>query len=500
MEDKNFSMARRIAEKVAEAGGRSYFVGGMVRDRLSGRESKDVDIEIHGITPEALREILQSLGNVTSMGASFGILGLQHYDIDIAMPRKEHATGRGHKDFEVFVDPFLGPEKAALRRDFTMNAMMEDVLTGEVLDFFGGQEDMKKGILRHVNDRTFAEDPLRVLRAAQFAARFGYQVADETVALARTMDLTVLARERIYGELEKAFNKAEKPSIFFEQLRRMDQLHDWFPELEALQGVPQDPVNHPEGDVWIHTMMVLDAAAAILQGGGGAAEQKAGPGGDNAVEQEPVPDADSGVVQQAMPGVDSGEAQVANRPYFLMAALVHDLGKAITTTVGKDGRIHAYQHETKGLPLVKAFVRRLSTETHLLRYALNMTELHMRPNMCYRDHSSNKATMHLFDESICPEELVLLAKADWMGRKDPDACDEAQQFLWERLAQYRDIMARPTVQGRDLVEAGIAPGPHFKKALEYAHKLHLAGVEKESALAQTLAFLRGQGDGSPALF
>ena len=135
MEDKNYSMARRIAEKVAEAGGRTYYVGGMVRDRLCGRESKDVDIEIHGITPEMLRSILSTLGNVTSMGASFGILGLQHYDIDIAMPRKEHATGRGHKDFEVFVDPFLGPEKAALRRDFTMNALMEDVLTGEVLYF-----------------------------------------------------------------------------------------------------------------------------------------------------------------------------------------------------------------------------------------------------------------------------------------------------------------------------------------------------------------------------
>lgn len=498
MEDKNFNMARRIAEKVAEAGGRSYFVGGMVRDRLSGRESKDVDIEIHGITPDTLRGILQSLGNVTSMGASFGILGLQHYDIDIAMPRKEHATGRGHKDFEVFVDPFLGPEKAALRRDFTMNAMMEDVLTGEVLDFFGGQEDMKKGILRHVNDRTFAEDPLRVLRAAQFAARFGYQVADETVALARTMDLTVLARERIYGELEKAFNKAEKPSIFFEQLRRMDQLHDWFPELEALQGVPQDPVNHPEGDVWTHTMMVLDAAAAILKGGGGAEAQQAEPGSNNAAAAI-LQGSGSGETQTPQEQ-QARKVQVANRPYFLMAALVHDLGKAVTTTVGEDGRIHAYQHETKGLPLVKAFVRRLSTETHLLRYALNMTELHMRPNMCYRDHSSNKATMHLFDESICPEELVLLAKADWMGRKDPASCEEAQQFLRERLAQYREIMSRPSVQGRDLVEAGIAPGPHFKKALEYAHKLHLAGVEKESALAQTLAFLRGQGDGSPALF
>ena len=447
MEDKNYSMARRIAEKVAVAGGRTYYVGGMVRDRLCGRESKDVDIEIHGITPEMLRSILSSLGNVTSMGASFGILGLQHYDIDIAMPRKEHATGRGHKDFEVFVDPFLGPEKAALRRDFTMNALMEDVLTGEVLDFFGGQEDLRKGILRHVNDVTFAEDPLRVLRAAQFAARFGCRVADETVELAKTMDLTALPRERIFGELEKAFHKAEKPSVFFEQLDRMQHLHYWFPELEAQKGVPQDPVNHPEGDVWTHTMMVLDAAASCRE-------------------------------------------QASQPLAFMMSALVHDFGKAVTTEMGEDGRIHAYLHEIKGQPLAERFVTRLSTETHLLRYVLNMTRLHMRPNMYYIQKAGRKAWMHLFDESVCPEDLVLLAKADWMGRKDVDACDEAQAYQKNMLGTFREIMQRPFVQGRDLVEAGLTPGPGFKEALEYAHKLRLAGVDKDDALAQTLALMR----------
>ena len=440
-------MARKIAEKVAEAGGRTYYVGGMVRDRLCGRESKDVDIEIHGIMPDVLREILSTLGNVTSMGASFGILGLQHYEIDIAMPRKEHAVGRGHKDFEVFVDPFLGPEKAALRRDFTMNALMEDVLTGEVLDFFGGQEDLRKGILRHVNDVTFAEDPLRVLRAAQFAARFGCRVADETVELAKTMDLTALPRERIFGELEKAFQKAEKPSVFFEQMDRMQQLHYWFPELEALKGVPQDPVSHPEGDVWTHTMMVLDAAASFRE-------------------------------------------QATQPVAFLMAALVHDFGKAVTTEAGEDGRIHAYLHEVKGLPLVERFVQRLSREIHLQRYVLNMTMLHMRPNMYYTQKAGRKAMMHLFDESVCPEDLVLLAKADWMGRKDVETCDEAQACLKKMLETFHEIMQRPYVQGRDLVEAGFPPGPSFKEALELAHKLRLAGVKKEEALAQTLAQLR----------
>ena len=459
--DKNERMARCIAEKVDAAGGRTFYVGGLVRDRICGRPTKDIDIEVHGILPETLRSILETFGNVTTMGLSFGILGLQHYDIDIAMPRKENATGRGHKDFEVFVDPFLGPEKAALRRDFTINAMMEDVLTGEILDFYGGQEDIRQGIVRHVNDVTFAEDPLRVLRAAQFAARFGYRIADETVELAKTMDLSALPRERIFGEMEKAFLKAGKPSVFFEQLRTMQQLKVWFPELEELIGIPQDARHHPEGDVWIHSMMVLDEAAGLK---------------------------------------DSASDPVA----FLTAALIHDFGKARTTqTADENGTpahvpsvpvIHAYRHETEGLPEVSRFVKRLSTENYLCRYVLNMTCLHMRPNQSFYQNSSVKATMRMFDESICPEDLLLLAKADWLGRKDPPPYEEAEAFLKERLAIYHEIMKKPFVQGRDLVEAGIRPGPEFKEALEYAHKLRLANVPKEAALRQTLAFLRDQNN------
>ena len=172
-------MARRVAEAVQSAGGSVYFVGGFVRDRLLGRENKDIDIEVHGISVHALEQILDSLGERLTMGASFGVMGLRHYDLDIAMPRSETATGRGHKDFEVFVDPFLGEEKAAMRRDFTINALMENVLTGEILDFFGGREDLMRRRIRHVNDRSFAEDPLRVFRACQFAARFDFSVADD---------------------------------------------------------------------------------------------------------------------------------------------------------------------------------------------------------------------------------------------------------------------------------------------------------------------------------
>jgi tRNA nucleotidyltransferase (CCA-adding enzyme) len=211
LEDRQ--MAMQIARLAAAHGGHTYYVGGFVRDALLGKENKDVDIEVHGITPHCLEEILDSLGQRMAIGESFGIFGLKGYSLDIAMPRKEEARGQGHRDFDVFVDPFLGTNGAARRRDFTVNALMMDVLTGEIVDPYGGQEDLKAGVLRHVCDETFPEDPLRVLRGAQFAARFGFIMAPETIELCSRMDLSTLPKERILMELEKALLKAERPSF-----------------------------------------------------------------------------------------------------------------------------------------------------------------------------------------------------------------------------------------------------------------------------------------------
>ncbi len=446
MENRDFEMAKKVAVKVAENGGRTFLVGGIVRDQILGKENKDVDIEIHGVTPQKLEEILDSLGKRTEMGADFGIFGLRGYDLDIAMPRKEEATGRGHRDFKVYVDPFLGTEKAAKRRDFTMNALMQDVLTGEIIDHFGGVDDAKRGILRHVNSETFIEDPLRVLRAAQFAARFEFCVAEETVALARTMDLTALARERIMGELEKALLKAKKPSIFFEEMRKMEQLSFWFPEVEQLRGVLQNPAYHPEGDVWTHTMMVLDQAAALKQ-------------------------------------------EASNPLGFMLAALTHDFGKVLTTKE-KDGVLHSICHEIEGLPMIKTFLNRITTETKLIKYVLNMDEHHMKPNMMAAQHSAKKATNKMFDEAIDKKGLILFARADDLGRKKEINREEIEQFLFERLTLFEETMAKPFVMGADLVKAGMKPGPQFSEILAFSHKLRLAGVPKESALRQTLAYAK----------
>lgn len=444
--NNDLELARRLAELAAREGGRAWFVGGYVRDALLGLENKDIDVEVHGLTPECLEGILDRLGTRLTMGESFGIYGLAGHSIDIAMPRKERALGRGHRDFAVSVDPFIGTVGAARRRDFTVNAMMQDVLTGEIADHFGGRADLAAGVLRHVDDRSFGEDPLRVLRAAQFAARFGFHVAQETVALCKTMDLSHLSRERVEGELAKALLKALRPSVFFEVLCRMNQLDVWFPEVKALIGVEQNPTHHPEGDVWNHTMLVLDAAAAYRE-------------------------------------------RVSDPLGFMLAALTHDFGKAVSTQ-RIDGVIHAYGHEQAGLPLAERFLRRLTNENKRVAYALNLTEHHMRPNVAAGVGVSVKSTNRMFDRALDPEALLCLALADSRGKGVDGECIDNEPFLTERLEIYREYMARPAVMGRDLLEAGLEPGSDFGDFLAYAHKLHLAGVEKGSALKQTLAYAR----------
>lgn len=443
---QNMEMAKRIAGLVAEKGGCTYFVGGFVRDALLHIDNKDIDIEVHGIPHEDLAAILDSLGQRITIGESFGIFNLKGYSLDIAMPRKEEARGQGHRDFAIFVDPYIGTEAAACRRDFTVNALMQNVLTGEIVDHFGGQEDLKNGILRHVNDASFAEDPLRVLRAAQFSARFTFPVAPETVELCSQVDLHHLPGERIEGELKKALLKAERPSIFFNVLREMDQLDVWFPELKALIGIAQNPVYHAEGDVWNHTMMVLDEAAKLRH-------------------------------------------RAANPYWFMLSALVHDFGKALCTA-DKDGTLHAYRHEIEGLPLVEAFLRRITRENGLIRYVMNMTELHMKPNTVAHAKSAPKVTTRMFDRAVDPEGLICLALADDRGRIMAQPAESTEAFLYERLEIFRELMAKPYVMGRDLIDAGLRPGAEFAKILEYAHKLRLAGVDKETALKQTLGFAR----------
>ena len=172
----------------------------------------------------------------------------------------------------------------------------------------------------------------------------------------------------------------------------------------------------------------------------------------------------------------------------MMSALTHDLGKAVSTLV-EENKVSAIGHEKTGVELARQFLRRISNENRLTHYVLNMVELHMRPNMMASDGASRKATSKMFDQSVCPEDLLLLAKADYFGKGNAEDYSMTEAFLQERLSFFQELMSRPFVQGRDLIEAGIEPGADFNEALAYSHKMRLAGVPKADALAQTLAYI-----------
>ena len=438
--NKEFNIAKEIASRISEYEGTCYFVGGYVRDKLMGIDTKDVDMEVHGIAPEVLEKILDEFGTRIETGKSFGVYNLCGYDIDIAMPRKEKCIGSGHRDFKVDIDPFIGTKKAAVRRDFTINAIMENVLTGEIIDHFGGQADIENKVIRHINESSFAEDPLRVLRGAQFSARFRFSVAPETIELCSGMNLNSLASERVFEEMKKALLKAEKPSIFFEVLRRMESLEIWFPELSALIGIEQNKEHHKEGDAWNHTMMVLDETAKRR---------------------------------------DSAENPLG----IMLAALCHDFGKA-TCTEEISGVIRSLGHETEGVSIAEKFLKRITSDKKLIKYVLNMTELHMRPNILYAQKSKIKSTNKLFDLSVAPIDLIHLAMADNLGKIPQEATENTEKFLLERLDVYKEYMSREYVTGKDLIAMGITPGEKFTDILEFAHKLRLSGVSKENVIKQ----------------
>lgn len=222
-----------LLKELSIKGAKSYYVGGCVRDELLGKENKDIDIEIHHITEDEFVSVAQELGiKIDFVGKSFGVYKafMDSTDFDFSFPRTEKQIGEKHTDFEIVVDPFIGEAKAAERRDFTINALMKDTQTGKILDFFAGMKDLESGIIRHCTEK-FAEDSLRVFRAAQFASRFGFEIAPETIEIAKTLDCTALPMERILEETKKAITKSETPSVFFKELEKMGVL-ELFPPLE----------------------------------------------------------------------------------------------------------------------------------------------------------------------------------------------------------------------------------------------------------------------------
>ena len=468
-----------VARAVRDAGGRALVVGGWVRDHLLGARSKDVDIEVSGLAVDRLESVLAGFGNVHAVGRAFGVFRVGGIDVDFSLPRRDSKRGPGHRGFDVTPDPSLDFVEATRRRDLTVNSIGIDPLTGEVLDPHGGRRDLERRVLRATDPERFPEDPLRGLRVAQLAARLEMEPDEELVALCRTLDLGELSGERVFDELAKLLLRAARPSIGFRFLEDTGQLR-FFPELEALREVPQDPEWHPEGDVWVHTLMVLDAAAALR--GGGTAPGAQGP--DPAASPPAAagsPGAGARGTDGATPPAEDGMRSHGGSEdlALMLGALCHDLGKPATTE-RVDGRIRSYRHDVAGVAPTRALLERMRAPGALVDRVAALVEHHLAPALFVRNAATAKGYRRLARKleraGVGIELLVRVARADHLGRTTADALagrfEAGDAFLAAARAHSVEHAApRDAVLGRHLVARGMKPGPGFAPILERCREI-----------------------------
>jgi tRNA nucleotidyltransferase (CCA-adding enzyme) len=430
--------ARHIATAVRGAGGRALIVGGWVRDRLLGNEATNIDLEVFRLAPERLRPLLESFGRVEAVGESFQVYKLG--DLDVSLPRRDSKAGRGHRGFIVVGDPDMSIEEAARRRDFTINAISWDPLTDEYFDPFNGRGDLEQRLLRMVDARTFPDDSLRVLRAVQFAARFDLRLDDETRTLCTQIPLDDLPSERIWGEVEKLLF-APKPSLGFALAMELGIVERLFPELHALAGCAQEPEWHPEGDVWVHTLQVIDQARTRI---------------------DDLPRAQ----------------QIA----VMLGAVCHDFGKPATTAF-IDGRIRSMDHEEQGVAPAAAFLDRLNIHSidgyDVRRQVLGITAQHLKPGSWFkaRDEVGDGAFRRLAHK-VDLELLARLAKSDCEGRTPGRFDCSAMDWFLER-ARALGVERRPPepiLLGRHLLALGLKPGPRVGEILKAVYEQQMDGA------------------------
>jgi len=444
-----------VCEAVRREGGRAYLVGGCVRDAALGLPARDLDIEVFRVPADRLQAALGEVFALDLVGQSFGVIKLKGLPIDISLPRRESKAGRGHRGFAIASDPEMRVEEAAARRDFTINAVYFDPLREQVEDPFQGLPDLRNGLLRHTS-AAFSDDPLRVLRAAQFAARFELRVDPRTVELCRTIGLEGLASERIFEEWRKLLLLGKRPSLGLSFLRDCGWL-DHFPELAALVDLPQDPDWHPEGDAWVHTLHCLDAFAAERIG-------------------------------------DDWEDLVVG-----LAVLCHDFGKADTTR-WTDGHIRSRGHEQAGVELTRAFLGRLSSHNDLAPTVIPLVANHMVPQHLFKVGAGDAAVRRLAGRVGRIDRLVRVARADVLGRPPrPDRGFPAGRWLLERAQALAvsDAAPEPLVKGRHLIAMGLQPGPRFGAILDTCYEAQLDGefdsvTEGREFAARLVAELPGE--------
>jgi tRNA nucleotidyltransferase (CCA-adding enzyme) len=442
----------QLASAVKHAGGRAVVVGGWVRDDLLGLSSKDLDIEVFGVEPPRLRAIVETFGRVDAVGESFTVYKVA--GLDVSLPRRESKTGRGHRGFTVEGDPDLSFEEAARRRDFTINAMSRDPLTGELIDPSHGEADLRARVLRMVDARTFGDDSLRVLRAIQFAARFELTIDAATADLCRAIPLDDLPSERIWGEFEKLLLLAPRPSVGLRLAWELDIIHKLLPELVPLATCPQEPEWHPEGDVWTHTLMVVDEARRRI------ADLERGPA-------------------------------VA----MMVAAVCHDIAKPETTAV-IEGRIRSPGHEEAGVAPTTRLLDRLNLYTldgyDVRRAVLGLVAQHLKPIAFFKAATPvSDGAFRRLALKVDPELLARFAMADCHGRGGTFDCSAMDWFLERaRALGVEHAAPAPLVLGRHLIALGVEPGPAMGVLLKTLYERQLDGaitcVEEGVAAARDL--------------
>ena len=358
---------KEIAEKIASCGGRLYLVGGAVRDKLLGRENYDEDYCVVGLDSS---EFTRLFPMAKLDGKSFPVYRMN--GCEFALARKEKKVGVGHKEFEVFSGKDVTLKEDLERRDITINAMAEDVLTGELFDYFGGRKDLKAMVIRAIGSH-FSEDPLRVYRVARFSSALGFSVDKETIKMMNSLksELIYLSKERVFEELKKAL-ASKKPSIFFNVLREADVLDVHFKPIYKLIGALQPEEYHPEGDAYNHTMICLDKSC-----------------------------------------------EYASDLKVRFSVLVHDLGKGETP---KEEYPHHYGHEERGVEVVRNFCNYLKMPTSWKKCGMVACREHMRGGIFNKMKPSKKVDfIERVDKSYLGlEGLQIVVNCDKGGRAEDD--------------------------------------------------------------------------------
>ncbi len=429
-------------------GSSCYLVGGCIRDALMGIAPKDFDVEVFGLELDEIAAILAKIGKTDLVGKSFAVVKLwsQGAEYDFSVPRTETKSGQGHRGFDIKTEPNLDPVSALKRRDFTINALQYDPYEKTIIDYFGGLADLENKELKHVSE-AFSEDPLRALRAMQFAGRFGLSLNPETAELCRAMkrEFAYVAAERIWGEWQKWACQSIAPSKGLVALKESGWI-SFFPELNVLLRLPQEPEWHPEGDVFTHTLHCIDALARHPDWSGFDSETKT---------------------------------------TLMFATMCHDLGKARRTRyVEFKGALRwtSPGHDQESGWLSESLMTRFGAP-NTLKEKIRALVVNHHFLSSFVDAQPSDTSLKRLSKRIQPattNELYYVMWADHNGR--PPLLSEKQEkrlnYFNTRIRELavEDAAPNAILQGRHLIEKGLKPGPRFKSILSKAYEAQLKGA------------------------